>query len=80
MSGDDLSDQALMDINRLFVAALLALAEAGRADDACRLAAKGWSALRERNEREAERLSAALHSLTRRVPGVFCGEKGAIHE
>lgn len=78
MSGDELSDTALADINRLFVAALLALAKAGRADDACRLAARGWSTLREGNAREAQRLNAALHSLTRRSPGASSKERGVI--
>jgi uncharacterized protein (DUF2249 family) len=57
-------DTELTAINRLFVAALVALAQAGEAEQACRLAARGWSALRHVNDREAERLNAALHSLT----------------
>jgi hypothetical protein len=58
-------DNELSVINRLFVAALMALAQAGEADSACRLAARGWSALRHTNHREAERLNAAMHALAR---------------
>lgn len=61
------SDPALPALNRLFTAALLALAESGEADRACRLAAQGWSVLRHDNPREAERLTAALHRLARDV-------------
>ena len=39
-------DQDLAAINRLFIAALFALAEAGQADRACRIAAQGWAVLR----------------------------------
>lgn len=55
-------------INRLFVTALTALARAGEAEQACRLAASGWWALRDDNAREAERLNAALHGLVRLGP------------
>jgi hypothetical protein len=54
-------------LNRLLVLALLALARAGAADEACRIAARGWSLLRHRHAREAERLTATLHTLTREV-------------
>ena len=54
-------------LNRLLVLALLALARAGSADDACRIAARAWSLLRHHNAREAERLTAVLHTLTREV-------------
>ncbi|MGH7211913.1 MAG: hypothetical protein ACREF1_10700 [Acetobacteraceae bacterium] len=56
-------DTEVAAINRLFVAALMALAQAGETEQACRLAARGWSALRHVNHREAERLNAALHGL-----------------
>ncbi|HEX7388878.1 MAG TPA: DUF2249 domain-containing protein [Acidiphilium sp.] len=59
------SATALARLNRLFVVALLAMARAGDGEQACRLAADGWSALRHVNEREAERLTAALHTLAR---------------
>lgn len=52
-------------LNRLLVQALLALAREGAAEEACRIAARGWSLLRHHNAREAERLTAALHSLSR---------------
>ncbi|MGH7057309.1 MAG: hypothetical protein ACREFZ_05410, partial [Acetobacteraceae bacterium] len=52
-------------LNRLFVEALLALAASGESERACRLAARGWSALRATDAREAERLTAALHALVR---------------
>lgn len=57
------TDDALTDLNRLFVKALLAL---GRADEeqACTLAASGWSALRHTHPREAEKLNGLLHALT----------------
>jgi len=59
--------QDLPAINRLFIAALIALAEAGEAENACRIAAQGWSVLRHNDAREAERLSTALHRLTRNL-------------
>ncbi|MGH7042614.1 MAG: hypothetical protein ACREFY_10845 [Acetobacteraceae bacterium] len=52
-------------LNRLLVLALLALARAGAAEDACRIAARGWSLLRHHHAREADRLTAALHTLAR---------------
>ncbi|MGC8477829.1 MAG: hypothetical protein ACP5NP_15875 [Acetobacteraceae bacterium] len=54
-------------LTRLLVLALLALARAGAADEACHIAARGWSLLRHQHPREAERLTAALHTLTREV-------------
>lgn len=54
-------------LTRLLVLALLALARAGAADEACRIAARGWFLLRHQHPREAERLTAALHTLTREV-------------
>lgn len=72
-------DEALSAINRLFVAALIGLAQAGRAEDACRLAARGWSALRHNHQREAERLNAALHGLARYQPAVPTSNTGAAH-
>ena len=52
-------------LNRLFMQALMALGGAGKQEHACRLAAAGWAALRQRHPREAERLNGALHALTR---------------
>lgn len=54
-------------LNRLLIEALLALARAGAAEQACRIAARGWSLLRHHDAREAERLTAALHSLSNGV-------------
>jgi uncharacterized protein (DUF2249 family) len=59
-----LSD-ALRRSNRLLIAALRALAEAGEGERACRLAAEAWSAIRTAAPDEAERLNQALHYLTR---------------
>ncbi|MGH7155439.1 MAG: hypothetical protein ACREF3_16045, partial [Acetobacteraceae bacterium] len=59
------TEHALPIINRLFISALLSLAETGKAEQACRLAAQGYTALRQCQTREAERLNAVLHSLTR---------------
>ncbi|MBX5452355.1 MAG: hypothetical protein K6U10_00275 [Acidobacteriia bacterium] len=50
-------------LNRLFITALVALAKSGNAEEACRLAAEGWSKLRRDLPHEAERLNAALHGL-----------------
>ena len=58
------TEHALPMINRLFISALLALAETGKTEQACRLAAQGYSALRQCQTREAKRLDALLHSLT----------------
>lgn len=63
-------------INRLFVTALTALARAGEAEQACRLAASGWWALRDDNAREAERLNAALHGLVRLGPSTIPTDQG----
>jgi hypothetical protein len=51
-------------LNRLFVKALLALEKAGEEEEACTLAASGWSALRHSHAREAEKLGGLLHALT----------------
>lgn len=74
------SEQGLRTINRLFIGALIALADTGKPDDACRLAARGWSVLRHNNGREAERLGAALHRLARSVSVVSHDGKGADHD
>ncbi len=58
-------EHALPMINRLFIHALLALAEGGKAEQACRLAAQGYIALRHCHTHKAERLNNLLHSLTR---------------
>ena len=60
-------DELLSAVNRLFLRALLELAEAGDAQrhTACSLAASAWSALRQSQPREAERFNGVLHALTR---------------
>jgi hypothetical protein len=65
MSGSGGSGDNLAGLNRLLVTALPALADAGGAEEACRIAARGWSLLRRRHPREAERLTAALHTQAR---------------
>ena len=65
MTAPDLPGGAVGDLNRLLVVALLALARAGAAEEACRIAAHAWSLLRHHHAREAERLTAALHTLAR---------------
>jgi len=60
-----MADETLALLNRQFIQALLALAKAGQADAACRLAASGWSILRHQYPREAERFNGVMHSLTR---------------
>ena len=67
MTATDAARDEISGLNRLLVLALLALARAGAADDACRIAARGWSLLRHQHPREAGRLTAALHTLTREV-------------
>ena len=71
-------EDALPMINRLFINALLALEEAGKAEQACRLAAQGYSVLRQCQTREAERLNVLLHSLTRHASAASLSETGAI--
>ena len=65
MTATDAAPDDIGGLNRLLVVALLALARAGAAEEACRIAARGWSLLRHRHAREAERLTAALHTLAR---------------
>ncbi len=72
------SEHALPMLNRLFISALIALAEAGKAEQACRLAAQGYPALRRCHPREAERLNAVMHSLTRHLSIASRAETGAM--
>ena len=53
----------------LLLQAATALARAGQADRACRLAAAAWAALREPRADLAVRVTAALHGLARRTDG-----------
>lgn len=59
------ADEALLALNRLFDKALRALGDAGKTDEACELAASGWSLVRHVSPREGERLNGTLHYLTR---------------
>lgn len=61
----------LRRLNQLFVTALLALARGRDAELACRLAADAWSTIRHVDEREAERLTAVLHTLSRAASTPF---------
>ena len=70
-------DNELAILNRLFMQALLALGGAGEQEQACRLAAAGWTALRQRHPREAERLNGALHALTRTAHPTHTGDTHA---
>ncbi|MGH7118041.1 MAG: hypothetical protein ACREFP_03445 [Acetobacteraceae bacterium] len=60
------NEEEIARLNEILREALLELAARGAADQSCRLAAAAWSALREHHEREAERLTALLHSLARK--------------
>ena len=51
----------------LLLQAAAALARAGEADRACKIAASAWAALRDGRPDLAARVTAALHGLTRRV-------------
>jgi|GEM_PF-1392411 len=72
MSGPD----PLPALNRLFMQALLQIGAAGQTDAACRLAAQGWSLLRQNQPHEAERLNGVMHSLCRRAPAVPDSPRG----
>lgn len=75
----DATQETLAALNRQFTQALLALAEAGQADAACRLAASGWSVLRHQHPREAERLNGVMHALTRTTHPATTVAKGDTH-
>jgi uncharacterized protein (DUF2249 family)/hemerythrin-like domain-containing protein len=53
---------------QILLNSVTALARAGQASLACRLAAAAWAALREDRPDLAVRVTAALHGLTRRLP------------
>lgn len=79
MTAPESTEEDLAGLNRLLIATLLALARAGAAEEACRFAARGWSLLRRRHAREAERLTAALHALTQGGISVPCNEGDPSH-
>ncbi len=62
---EEMPDNTLVALNRLFIRSLRELGNAGLDDLACRLAGEGWALLRRDNSREAERLNGVLHFLTR---------------
>lgn len=57
----------IRDLNLIFIQALKRLGEAGETDAACKLAAQGWSLLRQDRPADAQRLNGALHFLTHPV-------------
>jgi len=73
-------DQAVTELNKLFVKALRAMNEAGRHEEACQLAGQGWSRLRHAAPGEAERLNGLLHYLTApsKKPTQQPGETGKV--
>ncbi len=77
MSGT--AQDILSRLNGLFAQAVLALARAGEADAACRLAADGYALLRRDHEREARRLDATLHRLVRLLPKAHAPQAGGQH-
>jgi len=61
-AGADEDFEALL---KVLVRALRRLGETGHAEDANRLAARGWSAIRHRHPVAAERLNGTMHYLSR---------------
>ncbi len=74
MSGT--AQDTLSRLNGLFTQAVLALAQAGEADAACRLAARGYALLRHDHEHDARRLDATLHRLVRLLPKAHAPQAG----
>ncbi len=66
-SGDASAHDPQAAVLRLLLDAAAALARAGQAEHACRLAASAWAALRGDRPDLAARVTAALHGLARRV-------------
>lgn len=56
--------ETLKALNRILARALRELGAQGATEKACELAAEAWSALREADEKEAERMNGVLHQLT----------------
>lgn len=82
-AGDTTARDPQAAVLGLLLEAATALARAGRADLACRLAAAAWAALREDRPELAVTVTAALHGLARRVEagpapnGAPGGDRGA---
>ncbi len=64
MTAPDAATDEIGDLNHRL--ALFALARADAAEGTCHIAARGWSLLRHHRAREAERLAAASHTITRK--------------
>jgi len=60
----DVSEPAVAGLSRLLDRALRRLGEAGRTEEACRLAAAAWALLEGTWPREARRFDGTLHYLT----------------
>lgn len=60
---------ALIEITDVLTRALRELGKAGQPDQANRLAARAWVALRHEHPREAERINGLMHFLAR-LPNV----------
>lgn len=76
MRGGARTSDALAELNKILIRALTALGAAGEDDQACRLGASAWSVLRHEYPREAQRLNALLHALTRTTHKVDPTENG----
>ncbi len=67
LSEAEVAAGCLRSLNRLLIQALKALRDQGEGDLACRIAAEAWSVVRKASEGEAEKLTGALHYLTRPI-------------
>jgi len=64
-AGDPATPATIDALTRLFARTLRQLGQAGQPWNASRLAAEGWSLLRESHPGDAERLNGAMHYLAR---------------
>lgn len=64
---DTSATDIIRDLNLIFIQTLKCLGEAGETDAACKLAARGWSLLRQDQPADAQRLNGVLHFLTHPV-------------
>ncbi len=67
LSEAEVAADCLRSLNRLLIQALKALRDRGEGDLACCIAADAWSAIRKASASEAEKLTGALHYLTRPI-------------
>jgi uncharacterized protein (DUF2249 family)/iron-sulfur cluster repair protein YtfE (RIC family) len=70
------AEDSLGTVVSLLLQAATALARAGEADRACRIAASAWAALRDDRSDLAAKVTAALHGLARRVEDGPVGTDG----